>query len=344
MYTTGIQDTVEMLTAINMDGTILWNTIYGKAWERAFPNARCTPTIEGDYAYVISGNGHLACINITNGKLQWSYDGYSKYEGSYSHYGVAESPLIVDNKMIYTPGGEKTTMVAVDKYTGETVWMSESIGDKSSYCSPVLAVRDQYKLIITVLADYVICINADNGEFVWKYDYKSIDKAFSRGDINPVTPLVIGNDIFVTSGYNFSGIMLHMTDDFRSVSVKWETQDLDVHHGGAVAYEGYIYGANYTKIYDGDWVCINWETGELQYEQEWYSKGSIIATNGFLICYDERKGNIALVEANPNEFKIKSTFQIKQGKGPHWSHPTIYDDKLFIRHGKSLMVFDIGVK
>lgn len=61
MYTTGISDTTEILTAIDMNGKILWNTVYGKAWDKSYRNARCTPTVEDDKAYVISGNGYLAC-------------------------------------------------------------------------------------------------------------------------------------------------------------------------------------------------------------------------------------------------------------------------------------------
>ena len=65
-------------------------------------------------------------------------------------------------------------------------------------------------------------------------------------------------------------------------------------------------------------------------------------SDGKFICYDERRGNVALVVADANSFDVKSSFRIKQGGGPHWSHPTIYDNLLLMRHGQSLMVYDIG--
>jgi len=52
---------------------------------------------------------------------------------------------------------------------------------------------------------------------------------------------------------------------------------------------------------------------------------------------------MALVDATPEEFTIKSSFRITEGNGPHWSHPTIYGKKLFLRHGKSLLVYKIGI-
>jgi hypothetical protein len=35
-----------------------------------------------------------------------------------------ESPLVDGNKVICTPGGVETTMVALNKLTGETIWKS----------------------------------------------------------------------------------------------------------------------------------------------------------------------------------------------------------------------------
>ena len=342
IYTTGILEDEEILTAINPDGSSRWSTVYGDAWSKSYRPARCTPTIEEGYAYVISGSGDLASIRLSDGKLMWSLDGYTVFEGSCGNWGVAESPLIVDNKMIYTPGGDKTTVVALDKTTGSTLWATESMHDISGYVSPLLIQRDAYDLIVTLTASYVICVNASNGEIMWKVDYMAIDKPLMGGDINPVTPLARGRDIFVTSGYNHTGLMLEMADDFRSASVKWKSGDLDVHHGGVVEHEGYIYGSNYTTIRTGRWLCLDWESGKLMYNQGWNNKGQIITSNGMLICYEERKGNIALVKANPEKFELISEFRIEHGSGPHWSHPSIYGGRLYLRHGKSLLVYRIG--
>jgi outer membrane protein assembly factor BamB len=343
IYTTGISaEEEEILTALNSEGEILWSTVYGKAWGKSYPDARCTPTIEGNYAYLISGSGYLARVDLRDGKLLWSLDGFTKFEGKTGNWGVAESPLIVDDKMIYTPCGDKTTMVAVDKTNGSTLWTSESIQDQSAYVSPLLIVRGDYKLILTVTGNYVICVNAADGEIFWKLEYSSIDKPMMGGDINPVTPLAMGNEVFVTSGYNHTGLMLKMADDFRSVSVKWKSSELDVHHGGVVLVDGFLYGSNYTSIRKGNWLCVDWETGELMYDQEWNTKGQVITSDGMLICYDERRGNIALVKATPESFEIKSEFTIEHGEGPHWSHPSIYKGIMYLRHGKSLLAYKIG--
>lgn len=55
IFVTGLIDTLEYLTSLDFDSNILWQKSYGKAWDQSFPEARCTPTIEEDRVYVLSG-------------------------------------------------------------------------------------------------------------------------------------------------------------------------------------------------------------------------------------------------------------------------------------------------
>jgi hypothetical protein len=80
------------------------------------------------------------------------------------------------------------------------------------------------------------------------------------------------------------------------------------------------------------------------YEKKWITKGSIIAADGMLYCYDERKGNLALVNATPEKFDRVSSFKVPLGSGQHWAHPAISDGRLYVRHGEALMVYDIKDK
>ena len=85
----------------------------------------------------------------------------------------------------------------------------------------------------------------------------------------------------------------------------------------------------------------NFKTGKTMYEKTWFTKGSISAADGMLYCYEEKKGNLALVEPTPKEFKVVGTFRIDKGSGPHWTQPVIYKGVLYIRHGDVLMAFKI---
>lgn len=100
------------------------------------------------------------------------------------------------------------------------------------------------------------------------------------------------------------------------VSEVWVDSVMDCHHGGVVLIDGYIYGSSWTDNSHGDWCCIEWETGRTGYVKEWETKGPVITADNRLYCCDERRGNMALVEVNPEQFNIISSFRIHEGTGP----------------------------
>lgn len=138
IYITGMIDSTDYLSCADFSGKILWRTSYGGSWNQSFPDTRSTPTIQNGKAYVSSGRGIVACIDTESGKIVWSVDAFGKNEGMTGSWGVAESILLVDGKAIFTTGGDKTMMVALDAETGNDVWESPSLHDNLAYVSPVL--------------------------------------------------------------------------------------------------------------------------------------------------------------------------------------------------------------
>jgi len=138
--------------------------------------------------------------------------------------------------------------------------------------------------------------------------------------------------------------MFELSQDGTSVKKKWNDQTLDCQHGGVILLNGYLYGSNWYDNMRGDWICLDWDTGKVIYEETWNGyKGSIIYADGMFYCYDE-KGNVGLVKTSPKGFDVVSTFAITQGSGKHWAHPAVSDGRLYIRHGEALMAYDIKVR
>lgn len=271
-------------------------------------------------------------------------DAYSKFEGEWDIWGTTESLIYHEEKIIYTPCGHRTTMVALDANSGETIWESRSLPDSSAYASPVLINYKGREMIVAVSSNYIFTVDPKNGDIIWTKTYSAIDPPTEHPD-NPLqntnTPLYHDGQIYVTSGYDHVGVMYQLNEDGSDATLLWKDSTLDVHHGGVVLVDGYIYGANYLNRRHGNWCCIDWVTGETMYEEEWICKGSIISADQKLYCYEEKNGNIALVEATPNEFKIISTFQPTKTRWPHWSHLVIRNGTLYIRHKDVLMAYNI---
>ncbi|HBZ20197.1 MAG TPA: hypothetical protein DEO60_03625, partial [Bacteroidales bacterium] len=204
IYLTGNDDKNDILIALDAYGKIKWQTPYGRIWNESNPESRCTPTVEGDKVYVSSGFGDIACIDGISGKIIWSVKASETYKGKYGPWGIAESLIIDGDKLYFTPGGNETTTIALNKNTGELVWKTVSLGDPASYSSPVLVEYPGLNLLVNVSPRYVFGIDASDGSVLWKINHRAAlgkKDTTDNGQIMCVTPVYSGDKIYVTGGY-----------------------------------------------------------------------------------------------------------------------------------------------
>lgn len=342
IYTTGMIDTLDYLSAVNMEGNIMWQVPYGRSWNKSFPDTRSTPVVEDDRIYVQSGTGEVSCINRENGETIWKVDVDKEFNAEYHVWGNSETPLVVDNMVICSPGGQQTSVVALDKMTGEEVWESKSLGGPRGYASATIYEFNGHRFILALTASHLMALHPNSGELAWNYQYFDPEMWTSQdnGLIWTNTPVFQDDEIFITMGYDYPAVMLKMDSTGTSVSEKYTNRTLDNHHHGVILHDGYVYGSNWYNNKQGRWVCMVWDTGEIKYVEDWDTKGALVMADEMLYAYNER-GNVGLIEPDPDEFKLVSEFRITDGAGPHWAHPFISDGKLLIRHGEVLMVFDV---
>ena len=341
IYVTGIKkDTMDVISAYDQRGKLIWDQNYGRSWPNSYPDSRCTPTIQNDKIYLVSGMGEVCCLDARDGKKVWFKDAQKEFQGRSGFWGISESVLLTDMAALYVTGGEETTVVSFDKITGKLIWKTKSVGGTSSYASSQLIERNGMKIILAETANSLIGVNSADGEILWNFDLTPYELG-NWGKINPNTPIYYDGDIFETSGYNHIAIMVSLSANGRSVSLKWKNEVIDTQIGGDVLFEGNLYGSNWINNNKGKWVSVNWQTGKTNWEKCWHTKGSIIAADGLLYCLEEKGGNIALVQPDSTDFKIISTFKFDGGEGPFWAHPAIYDGKLYLRHGNILRSYNI---
>jgi len=332
LFTLGTRDGNELLMCISAEkGHEVWaaklGDILGNKWG---DGPRGTPTVDGDRVYALGGDGTLACFNVKDGKEIWRTT-MKELGGEVPKWGYTESVLVDGNHVLCTPGGPKGTMAALDKATGKLVWQSKDLPDFAHYSSIVPATINGQPQYVQRTEQTVFGVSPKDGKVLWRVAYPG------KTAVIP-TPLVKGNQVYVTAGYGVGCLSFTVEKDNSTKMVYDETASTDKvmknHHGGVILLGDHVYGYS-----DGlGWICQDFKTGKLVWqERSKLGKGAIAYADGHFYCLDEGKGDLALIEATPNGWNEKSRFkldpqtQIRSPQGRIWTHPVIANGRLYLR-------------
>ncbi len=343
IYITGNKNENEVLTAFSQDGKKLWETVYGKIGMSNYPDSRSTPTFYNNKIYVVSGQGDMVCIS-KEGKIVWTVNYFQKYGSEPPRFGISESPLVVDNKVIGTPGGSQAAMVAFNPDNGKIIWETPSINEGTQYVNPLLIEEGRRKQIVTLTTGHIIGVNPSDGKLLWKFNYEETNDVQTgrRNHIN--TPVYRDGFLLAANGYGQAAVKIKINWNGGAPDLVWKNTDLTPHVGGMVLSGNHIYSSTHDNNSQGRWICVDWTTGKTTWITPWYNKGSIIAADGMLYLYEEKTGHVGLVKPDPEKLNVISEFSITKGTGPFWSHPVIDKGRLYIRHGDYLAVFSLKQK
>ena len=344
IYITGTKGEKDVLTAFTQDGKKKWETEYGNITKDvSFPESRCTPTFSKGKILVVSGQGDLACLT-KEGKIVWTVNYYQKYNATVQRFGISESPLVVDDKVIATPGGNMASMVAFNIENGSVVWESAPLNEGTQYTNPLLIEDKGMKVIVTHTATFIIGVNADNGKLLWKFNFASVNSD-QRGGRNYIqTPLYRDGFLFAANGYGQTAAKIKIPFDGSEPTLVWKNPEINPHVGGMVLIGNYIFSSTHDTNSKGRWICVDWNTGKTMWITNWNNKGSIISAEGLLYIFEEKNGNIALVRPDSEKLDIISSFRITKGSGPYWAHPVIDKGRLFVRHGDWMAAYSLKAK
>jgi outer membrane protein assembly factor BamB len=339
LYTQGHKDGKQWVMALDVskEGKPIWQSDFGPVRHEGagHPGSRSVPTIDGDRLYTTGIAGEVVCMDKKDGKIIWQKDFVKDFGGKAPMWGYAESPLVDGPWVVCTPGGEKNTMVALDKTNGNLVW-SAAVGDAAGYASVIKANLDGVDQYINLTAKGVIAVRAKDGKFLWRYDLPG------RKVANIPTCITSGNSVFAAMGYGVGGGRVDIKrtgDDFEAKEV-FSTKKMVNHHGGIFLLNGMVYGCCDPK----DLTCLDFNTGDVKWSDKSSGKCSVLYADGMIYCRDE-KGPISLVEATPDGFKLKGRFdQPDRSKLNSWAYLVIANGMLYVRDQDVLLCYDVREK
>ncbi|HUT33598.1 MAG TPA: PQQ-binding-like beta-propeller repeat protein [Planctomycetota bacterium] len=333
VYITGDAEGALRLFAFDLDGQEKWHVDVEPSWRGDHPGARATPTIDSGRLYLETAAGLVVCLDAKTGKKIWSKHLVKDFGGGVPGWGYAESVLIYHNLAIVKPGG-RNCVVALEKATGATKWMSKGFDGGAEYSSCIALLYDGAHLVFTGTRAGLVCLSARTGNVLWSNAWSANNTA------NCPTPAFADGYVFWANGYGKGGICMKIAVGDRGVAARqaWTTRDMVCHHGGYVIEKGYIYGNH-----EGGWACLDLKTGKRLWSEQGVGKGSLCWADGMLYLFGEGGGQVGLATCSPQGMQMKGQFRV-QGGGPSWAHPVVVGGRLYIRYDTNLYCFDVKGK
>lgn len=336
IYTAGNLDGKTMISALDLKGRLLWQVANGPAWTEPYGGTRGTPTIDGDRLYHESPLGEVVCLDARTGKRIWGLNILDRFGSKNIHWALAESLVIDGDRILCTPGGPQTAVVALDKQTGRTVWQSPSAdGDLAGYATPRVIEQNGLRIVLQMTSKAMIGVDADRGRLLWRWPHET---PFNE---NILTPVYHRGYVFLSTRSTGS-ILLKIDVEGQSAGVRpvWRSNELDNQHGGTLLLNGYLYGASYSANRQR-WSCLDWRTGKLMWADRLVGRGALTCADGKLYVLSERH-KVGLVAPGADEPRVISSFDLPpHGEGPSWAHPVVCGGRLYLRHGKWLYAHDL---
>jgi len=291
---------------------------------------RGTPTLDGDRLYAESALGDLTCLEAATGKTIWSVNLSRDLAGGRPGWGYSESPLVMGEQLIVTPGGKKGTIAALDKKTGAVVWRSEGVTEGAQYSSPQLVEIGGIKQIVQFANKSCFGVTADGGRALWSYS------GANNGTANCTTPIVYSDCVFAASAYGTGGGLAKIATDGAAQKAEqvYFVKKMDNHHGGIVKVGDWMYG------FGSGLLCMNFMTGEIKWQARSVGKGSLVVADGMLYLLGEGH-EMALAEATPDEYRERGRFKLPNRGKPSWAHPVVLGGRLYIRDLNTLTAYDV---
>lgn len=330
----GDNDVVECLDAVNGKEQF-WKFAYPTTYQDDYGKGdgpRSTPLIAENHVYTLGADGHLHCLELDTGKKVWERSVSTEYRARKGFFGVGTTPLLEGNRLLVNVGGKEAGIVAFDKDTGKELW--KATDDEASYSSPVAATIDGVRHVIFLTRAGIVSLDPATGSVRFRKPWRSRQNA----SVNAATPLVIGDQLFVSACYD-TGAVLHRVRKDGLEEVWKGDESLSNQFNTSLYRDGFLYGVHGRQDFgDAKLRCVELKTGKVRWTRESVGCGSMILAEGHLIVLEEH-GDLVLVEATPATYREKARVSLLTR--PCFAEIALANGRLYARDNKRLICLNL---
>jgi outer membrane protein assembly factor BamB len=292
---------------------------------------RGTPTINGDRVYAVGATGIVNALHARTGAKMWSRNAVADTGRTVPDWGIASSPLVVDDVVIIAVAGQ---LIAYDRATGQQRWVGESGG--SGYSSPHLLTIDGVSQVLLTRGARTISVAPADGTLLWDHTGGPPATSIVQPALTPDGDVLIaGGDAM--GGTGMRRLALTHGPDRWQVEERWHTRGLKPYFNDFVVHKGCAYG------FDGSILSsIDLADGTRKWKGGRYGAGQmLLLADQDLLLITSEDGELALVGATPDRFTEVARMPALNGKT--WNHPVLVRDVLLVRNGEEMVAFKLSV-
>jgi outer membrane protein assembly factor BamB len=309
----GKNDFVYCLDTTN--GSTLW--MYQYACKNSeYPGPRATPTIDGASVYTVSSEGHVFAFDAESGRVLWAKHLARDFKAVSPTWGFAGSAVIEGDTLLLNAN---VSGISLNKKTGDLIWSSSS--GRGGYATPVVFTLQGKKYVALFGEKALYGVDLATGAQVWSAPW------VTNFDANVADPLVIGNKIFLSTGYETGCALFEMSP--TALKEIWRNKNLSSHIASPVFLDGVIYGVSGNSGANAAFVGLDVASGNAVLKESLKFSNFIVV--GIKFVFVSERGEILIAEIAQKSLKQLGSAKLKPAI--YWAQAVYSAGRLYVRNG-----------
>ena len=330
-------------------GEVLWITEHPGHYNTSIAGEgpRATPAIYNNKVFALGAEGTLSCLELADGKIIWQRNlvsdaeldsnepkdqtGASKPRNKSKEWGFSSSPLVFDNKVIVSAGGENgKSLIAYDINNGNPIWKAGS--SPAGYSSAITFVTNNEQQILIFNHDGLSAHSHEDGKVLWTFPW-------ATSTPHVAVPLIISeNKLLVSLGYGNGSKLIELSNQNGTYTTKalWHSRRMKAKFTNLIFHNNHIFGLD-----DGIFSCIEIEKGRPKWKDGRYGHGQILLRNNHILIMAEN-GELIMLDANPEKHTELTRFSALDGKT--WNPPSLAGEYLLVRNHREAACYKLPLK
>lgn len=335
-------------------GAEIWRHEYDCPYTISYPaGPRCTPTVDGELVYTLGAMGDLICLNARSGQVVWSKNLPRVYHASVPLWGYAGHPLVYKNLLICAAGGKGSTLVALEKQTGQEVWRALTASE-IGYSPPTIIVAGGVTQLLFFHGASINSLNPETGELYWTEPLRT---AFSMAIMAPRTD----GEFLFAGGHNGQSLGLKLDATKPAVTLAWNgSRNLGLApvSGTPFVENGVAYGIDGNGIFRAIRMATGerlWGTSKPVNGQDGDRRGAVegatfVTKNADRFFIFGENGDLVIARLTPEKYdelsrtKLLDPVGVGLGRKVVWSHPAYANRCVFARNDREIVCASLAAE